>query len=154
MEHLGIMASNAVKGFKTGASSLTSLGLFLALVSNTDVISVDLIKDAQILPGLLLGCVIPFLVSSLAMNTLQKVAKGILARVSTLSRSGDVNETANADIVRIGAISSLINLLMTTSITAAGTTIVYYAFGLKVFIGFLAGKEEKKKNSFFLSIFY
>lgn len=68
-----LQVSSAMKGFTSSASAVVSFSLFIASARIFEVKSIDLMANPQVLPGLLLGTVMPFIFSALTMMTLGTV---------------------------------------------------------------------------------
>jgi K(+)-stimulated pyrophosphate-energized sodium pump len=68
------------KGFAIGSAALTALALFSAFRTAADVQVID-ISRADIMVGLLIGGMMPFLFSSMAMNAVSQAADAMIAEV-------------------------------------------------------------------------
>jgi Na+/H+-translocating membrane pyrophosphatase len=88
---LGDHMANAAKSFSAGSSSLVALSLFAAFSHIAEVSSLDLFQDPQVLPGLLVGSVMPFLFSALTMMTLDAVSKNLFFHVSSKESDAAMN---------------------------------------------------------------
>ena len=61
------------KGFAIGSAALTALALFAAFRQTADVKSIDIV-DPKVMVGLLLGGMLPFLFSAMAINAVSQAA--------------------------------------------------------------------------------
>jgi len=68
------------KGFAIGSAALTALALFAAYMQVAKVESID-VSNPTVMAGLLLGAMLPFLFSSLAMNAVGKAAMDMITEV-------------------------------------------------------------------------
>ena len=68
------------KGFAIGSAALTALALFGAYMTSADIKAIDISK-AQVMAGLLIGAMIPFLFSALAMQAVGKAAMSMIQEV-------------------------------------------------------------------------
>ncbi len=68
------------KGFAIGSAALTALALFSAFMVQTGIKSID-ISDSQVMAGLFVGGMLPFLFSSMAMNAVGKAAMAMIEEV-------------------------------------------------------------------------
>ncbi|MCB0586245.1 MAG: sodium-translocating pyrophosphatase [Phaeodactylibacter sp.] len=100
------------KGFAIGSAALTALALFAAFMTAADINSIN-IANPQVMAGLLLGGMLPFLFSSLAMGAVGRAAMDMIqevrrqfnnipelkAALDAMKRNGDkpLNEWSEAD---------------------------------------------------------
>jgi len=68
------------KGFAIGSAALTALALFAAFMTTARITSID-IAQPLVMAGLLLGGMLPFLFSSLAMNAVGRAAMDMISEV-------------------------------------------------------------------------
>ncbi len=68
------------KGFAIGSAALTGLALFGAFMTAADITSIDISK-AEVMAGLLVGGMIPFLFSALAMQAVGRAAMHMITEV-------------------------------------------------------------------------
>ncbi len=68
------------KGFAIGSAALTALALFGAYMTSAEIKSIDISK-AVVMSGLLIGAMIPFLFSALAMQAVGKAAMAMIEEV-------------------------------------------------------------------------
>jgi|NOAtaT_7_FD_contig_111_214852_length_2511_multi_4_in_0_out_0_1 K(+)-stimulated pyrophosphate-energized sodium pump len=68
------------KGFAIGSAALTALALFAAYMATAGLTSID-VAEPMVMGGLLLGGMLPFLFSSMAMNAVGKAAMDMIQEV-------------------------------------------------------------------------
>ncbi len=68
------------KGFAIGSAALTALALFAAFMVQTEINSID-ISNPQVMAGLFVGGMLPFLFSSLAMGAVGRAAMAMIEEV-------------------------------------------------------------------------
>ena len=68
------------KGFAIGSAALTALALFGAYMTSAHIQSIDISK-AEVMSGLLLGAMIPFLFSALALRAVGRAAMSMIEEV-------------------------------------------------------------------------
>ncbi|PRP75325.1 hypothetical protein PROFUN_05636 [Planoprotostelium fungivorum] len=140
LESLGHRCASVVKFFSTGSSALVSFSLFVAVAYRAGPDSVDLMKDPQVLPGLVLGAMVPFLFSSLTMMTLSQVAKSITARASFEdAAAASTTRKSHKKVAAWAVYTSMVNLLIPTTFAIAIPVSIYVIFGEEVLIGFIGG---------------
>jgi len=95
------------KGFAIGSAALTSLALFTAFTQQANIPSIDLTRPI-IIAGLFVGAMLPYLFSSLAMNSVGKAAKEMIVEVGRQFKEikGLKEGTAKADYSRCVEIST------------------------------------------------
>jgi len=74
------------KGFAIGSAALTALALFAAFMTTAEVTSID-VANPFVMAGLLLGAMLPFLFSSLAMDAVGRAAMDMIQEVRRQFRS-------------------------------------------------------------------
>jgi len=68
------------KGFAIGSAALTALALFTAYMQTAGVEKID-VSDPKVMAGLLIGGMLPFLFSSMAMGAVGRAAKSMISEV-------------------------------------------------------------------------
>ncbi|MEZ6127945.1 MAG: sodium-translocating pyrophosphatase [Planctomycetaceae bacterium] len=68
------------KGFAIGSAALTALALFAAFMATAHVKTID-IAEPKVMAGLLLGAMLPFLFSALAMQAVGRAARKMITEV-------------------------------------------------------------------------
>ena len=140
VQQLGATVSNTVKGFASGAASVVSFCLFVAFASLAGVGSIDLISDPSVLPGLLLGAMVPFLFSGLTLTTITSVSSRISHKMKeTLVSEMETDQQFLALFTDFGLSSAMWHLLVPATFAISLTESVLYFFGIKVLAGFVAG---------------
>ncbi|WP_457653208.1 sodium-translocating pyrophosphatase [Rhodocaloribacter sp.] len=95
------------KGFAIGSAALTALGLFAAFMQQADIKSID-VSNPTILAGVLLGAVLPYIFSAMAMGAVGRAAGDMIKEVGRQFReiAGLREGTAKADYARCVDIST------------------------------------------------
>ncbi|MBK8372737.1 MAG: sodium-translocating pyrophosphatase [Saprospiraceae bacterium] len=81
------------KGFAIGSAALTALALFAAFMSTAGISSID-IAQPNVMAGLLVGGMLPFLFSAFSMNAVGKAAMDMIQEVRR--QFADIPELKNA----------------------------------------------------------
>lgn len=81
------------KGFAIASAALTALALFAAFMKTANVTSID-VSNPKIMAGLLVGAMLPFVFSALAMNAVGRAAMSMIEEVRRQFR--DIPELKNA----------------------------------------------------------
>lgn len=131
------------KGFAIGSAALTALALFASFtqITKIDVMS---ISDPNVIIGLFIGGMLPFLFSSFAMQAVGKAASGIVNEVRRQWKEikGLAQGKAKPDYNKCIAIStrSALKQMIVPSLLAIFFPIVIgYVFGLQALGGLLVG---------------
>jgi K(+)-stimulated pyrophosphate-energized sodium pump len=95
------------KGFAIGSAALTALGLFAAFMQQANVPNID-VANPTILAGLLLGAMLPYVFSAMAMGAVGRAAGEMITEVGRQFREipGLREGTAKPDHERCVAIST------------------------------------------------
>jgi K(+)-stimulated pyrophosphate-energized sodium pump len=131
------------KGFAIGSAALTSIILFTAFRQQAGIEVIDLTK-VTVLSGLLLGAVIPYLFSSMAMEAIGQAAFAMINEVRRQFREkpGILDETEEPDYracIDISTSSALKHMVL-PGITAALTPLAVGVFGgVEMVAGLLMG---------------
>jgi len=135
LDSLGNTTAATGKGFAIGSAVLTALALVAAYVSAAKVETLNLL-DPTMLPGILIGSMLPYLFSALTMTAVGKAAQGIVMEVRRQFREipGLMEGTAKPDYKTCVAISTE-NALREMILPGALAVIVPLA------TGFILGKE-------------
>ncbi len=80
LDSVGNTTAAIGKGFAIGSAALTALALFGAYMTSAKLSSIDISK-AVVMAGLLLGAMVPFLFSALAMQAVGKAAMAMIEEV-------------------------------------------------------------------------
>jgi len=130
------------KGFAIGSAALTALALFSAYKVAAGVnLSLD---DAKVVMGLLIGAMLPFLFSSMAMKAVGKAANAMVAEVRRQFRENPdiMKGTAEADSMRCIEIStqgSLKEMVAPGCLAIAAPIVLGMMVGREAVGGLLAG---------------
>lgn len=130
------------KGFAIGSAALTALALFSAYKVAAGV-SLGL-EDADVVMGLLIGAMLPFVFSSMAMKAVGKAANAMVEEVRRQFREkpGIMEGTEEADSMRCVDIStkgSLKEMIAPGVLAIAAPIVIGMGFGKAAVGGLLAG---------------
>src|SRR3989339_1194820 len=131
------------KGFAIGSAALTALALFASFTQITKI-EIMSISNPDVIIGLFIGGMLPFLFSSFAMQAVGKAAGGIVNEVRRQFKEikGLTNGKAKPDYERCIAIStrSALKQMVVPSLLAIFTPIIVGKFiGLEALGGLLLG---------------
>ena len=95
------------KGFAIGSAALTALALFAAFKTTVQLESIDVLQP-KVMAGLLIGGMLPFLFSSMAMNAVGRAANAMIEEVRRQFREipGLLEGKAKAEYARCVDIST------------------------------------------------
>ena len=107
LDSLGNTTAATGKGFAIGSAVLTALALMAAYSEVTNVDAFDL-RDIDVLMGLLVGALLPFLFAALTMQAVARAANAMVQEVRRQFREipGLLEGTADADYTRAVDIST------------------------------------------------
>ena len=80
LDTVGNTTAAVGKGFAIASAALTALALFAAFMKTANVISID-VSQPQIMAGLLVGGMLPFVFSALSMNAVGRAAMAMIEEV-------------------------------------------------------------------------
>lgn len=131
------------KGFAIGSAALTALALFASFTQVTNI-KVMSISDPNVIIGLFIGGMLPFLFSSFAMQAVGKAASGIVEEVRRQWKSikGIMQGKAKPDYnqcIAISTRSALKQMMMPAIVTILTPLVVGYTFGIEALGGLLVG---------------
>jgi K(+)-stimulated pyrophosphate-energized sodium pump len=131
------------KGFAIGSAALTALALFAAYTSVVQLAGID-IMHPNVMAGLLVGGMLPFLFSSMAMRAVGRAAGQMIEEVRRQFREvpGLMEGTAPAEYtkcVTIATTAAIKEMVMPGLIAVFTPVIVGLLFGAEVLGGLLAG---------------
>lgn len=143
LDAVGNTTAATGKGFAIASAALTALALFAAFVGLAGIKSIDIYK-ANVLAGLFVGGMIPFIFSSLAIAAVGRAAMAMVQEVRRQFREipGIMERTAKPEYDKCVAIStqaSLREMMLPGAIALITPIIVGFAFGPEVLGGLLAG---------------
>ena len=135
LDSLGNTTAATGKGFAIGSAVLTALALVAAYVSAAKVESLNLL-DPTMLPGILIGAMLPYLFSALTMTAVGKAAYQIVLEVRRQFREipGLMEGTAQPDYracVGISTESALREMVLPGALAVV----------VPIVVGFVLGKE-------------
>ncbi len=143
LDAVGNTTAASGKGFAIASAALTSLALFAAFVGIAGINGID-IYHADVLAGLFVGAMIPFIFSSLAIRAVGEAAMAMVEEVRRQFRTipGIMEGTGKPEYDKCVAISteaSLKKMMLPGAIAILSPLIVGFIFGPEVLGGFLAG---------------
>ncbi len=131
------------KGFAIGSAALTSIILFSAFRQQVGVENIDLMSPL-VISGVLLGAVLPYLFSSMAMKAVGEAAFAMIEEVRRQFREkpGILDETEEPDYkkcVDISTASALKEMILPGVIAVVTPVLVGFIAGPKMLAGTLVG---------------
>lgn len=143
LDAVGNTTAATGKGFAIASAALTALALFAAYVGMAGIDSIDIYK-ADVLSGLFVGAMIPFIFSSLAIAAVGRAAMDMVNEVRRQFREipGIMEYKAKPEYekcVEISTKASLREMVAPGAIALLSPIIVGFAFGPEVLGGMLAG---------------
>jgi K(+)-stimulated pyrophosphate-energized sodium pump len=143
LDAVGNTTAATGKGFAIASAALTSLALFAAFVGVAGINSIDIYK-ANVLAGLFIGGMIPFIFSSLAIAAVGRAAMDMVNEVRRQFREipGIMEYKAKPEYEKCVAIStkaSIREMIPPGAIALIVPVVVGFTFGPEVLGGLLAG---------------
>ena len=143
LDAVGNTTAATGKGFAIASAALTALALFAAFVGLAGIDSIDIYK-ADVLAGLFVGGMIPFIFSSLAIAAVGRAAMAMVQEVRRQFREipGIMEHKAKPEYDKCVAIStqaSLREMMLPGAIALVTPVLVGFIFGPEVLGGLLAG---------------
>jgi K(+)-stimulated pyrophosphate-energized sodium pump len=143
LDAVGNTTAATGKGFAIASAALTSLALFAAFVGIAGISSIDIYK-AQVLAGLFIGGMIPFIFSSLCIAAVGRAAMDMVNEVRRQFREipGIMEYKAKPEYEKCVAIStkaSIREMIAPGAIALIVPIIFGFLFGPEVLGGLLAG---------------
>jgi K(+)-stimulated pyrophosphate-energized sodium pump len=143
LDAVGNTTAATGKGFAIASAALTALALFAAFVGIAGIDGID-IYHADVLAGLFVGGMIPYIFSSLAIRAVGEAAMAMVEEVRRQFHSipGIMEGTGKPEYDKCVAISteaSLKKMMLPGAIAILSPLIVGFIFGPEVLGGFLAG---------------
>lgn len=143
LDAVGNTTAATGKGFAIASAALTSLALFAAFVGVAGIGSIDIYK-ADVLSGLFVGAMIPFIFSALAIAAVGRAAMDMVKEVRRQFREipGIMEYKAEPEYekcVEISTKASIREMIMPGAIALISPIIVGFIFGPEVLGGMLAG---------------
>jgi K(+)-stimulated pyrophosphate-energized sodium pump len=143
LDAVGNTTAATGKGFAIASAALTALALFAAFVGLAGIDSIDIYK-ADVLAGLFVGGMIPFIFSSLAIAAVGRAAMEMVKEVRRQFKEipGIMEKKAKPEYDKCVAISteaSIREMMLPGAIAIVAPLICGFAFGPEVLGGMLAG---------------
>ncbi|MEZ4819705.1 MAG: sodium-translocating pyrophosphatase [Bdellovibrionota bacterium] len=143
LDAVGNTTAATGKGFAIASAALTALALFAAFVGIAGIDSIDIYK-ANVLAGLFVGGMIPFIFSSLAIAAVGRAAMEMVKEVRRQFKeiAGIMEYKAKPEYgrcVEISTQASIKEMIAPGAIALISPVIVGFAFGPEVLGGMLAG---------------
>ena len=143
LDAVGNTTAATGKGFAIASAALTSLALFAAFVGMAGIDRIDIYK-ANVLAGLFVGGMIPFIFSALCIQAVGKAAMDMVQEVRRQFRDipGIMEYQAKPEYEKCVAIStnaSIREMMLPGAIALITPVVVGFAFGPEVLGGLLAG---------------
>ncbi len=143
LDAVGNTTAATGKGFAIASAALTALALFAAFVGIAKIDGIDIYR-ADVLAGLFVGAMIPFIFSALAIRAVGEAAMAMVEEVRRQFRTipGIMEGTGKPEYEKCVAIStdaSIKKMMMPGAIALISPLIIGFVFGPEVLGGFLAG---------------
>ena len=143
LDSVGNTTAAAGKGFAIASAALTALALFAAFVHLAGIDSIDIFK-ADVLAGLFVGAMIPFIFSSLAIAAVGRAAMDMVREVRRQFKEipGIMEGKATPEYekcVEISTQASIREMILPGAIPLIVPVFVGFVFGPEVLGGLLAG---------------
>ena len=143
LDAVGNTTAATGKGFAIASAALTSLALFAAFVGTAGIDHIDIYK-ADVLAGLFIGAMIPFIFSSLAIAAVGRAAMAMVEEVRRQFREipGIMQGTGKPEYDKCVAISteaSIREMMLPGAIALIVPIVIGFSFGAEVLGGLLAG---------------
>ncbi|WP_375416598.1 sodium-translocating pyrophosphatase [uncultured Hymenobacter sp.] len=143
LDAVGNTTAATGKGFAIASAALTSLALFAAFMGTANIDTID-ISNADVLAGLFVGAMIPFIFSGLAIAAVGRAAMAMVQEVRRQFREipGIMEGTARPEYEKCVAISTnaaIREMLLPGAIALLTPIFFGFLFGPKVLGGLLAG---------------
>ena len=143
LDAVGNTTAASGKGFAIASAALTALALFAAFVGVAGIDSIDIYK-ADVLAGLFVGGMIPYIFSSLAIAAVGRAAMEMVKEVRRQFKEipGIMEYKAKPEYekcVDISTKASIREMVLPGLIALISPIVVGFAFGPEVLGGFLAG---------------
>lgn len=143
LDAVGNTTAATGKGFAIASAALTALALFAAFVGIAKIDGIDIYR-ADVLAGLFVGAMIPFIFSSLAITAVGQAAMAMVEEVRRQFREipGILEGKGKPEYEKCVAISteaSIKKMMLPGAIAIVSPLIIGFVFGPEVLGGFLAG---------------
>ncbi|MGI4885350.1 MAG: sodium-translocating pyrophosphatase [Janthinobacterium lividum] len=143
LDAVGNTTAATGKGFAIASAALTSLALFAAFMGTAHIDTID-ISNADVLAGLFVGAMIPFIFSALAIAAVGRAAMAMVQEVRRQFREipGIMEGTGRPEYEKCVAISTnaaIREMVLPGAIALLTPIAIGFLFGPKVLGGLLAG---------------
>jgi K(+)-stimulated pyrophosphate-energized sodium pump len=143
LDSLGNTTAATGKGFAIGSAILTALALLAAYVEAAKITDLNIL-GATMLPGILIGAMLPYLFSALTMTAVAKAAHEIVVEVRRQFREipGLMEGTGKPDYatcVGISTESALREMILPGSLAVVVPLVVGHVLGKEALAGMLVG---------------
>jgi len=143
LDAVGNTTAATGKGFAIASAALTSLALFAAFAGISGITTIDIYK-ADVLAGLFVGGMIPFIFSALCISAVGRAAMSMVQEVRRQFRDipGIMEYQAKPEYEKCVAIStqaSIREMMLPGAIALIVPIIIGFSFGPEVLGGMLAG---------------
>jgi K(+)-stimulated pyrophosphate-energized sodium pump len=142
LDAIGNTTAAIGKGFAIGSAVLTSLALFVAYTSVTSLTSIS-ITEPYVMAGLLIGALMPFVLSSLTMSSVGKAAMEIVEEVRRQFKDKDImSGKTKPDYERCITISTnaaIKEMIVPAVLAIVVPLVIGFVLGAAALGGFLAG---------------
>ena len=143
LDSLGNTTAAIGKGFAIGSAALTSLTLFVAFAAAANIDSVNLLEH-EVVCGLLLGGMVPYLFGALTMGAVGRSAEKMVQEVRRQFKeiAGIMESTAEPDYascIKISTDASLKEMVLPGILAVVCPIIVGFALGPAGLASFLGG---------------
>ncbi|MDD5748480.1 MAG: sodium-translocating pyrophosphatase [Actinomycetota bacterium] len=146
LDSIGNTTAAIGKGFAIGSAALAALALFASYSQATGLSSVNIIGDYKFIVGILLGAMLPFLFSSLALSAVGRAAFSVVEEVRRQFREivglREGAEGAKPDYskcVDITTRTAIYEMLLPGSLAIIAPLLIGRFLGKESLAGFLAG---------------
>src|SRR6478752_6411570 len=143
LDAVGNTTAATGKGFAIASAALTSLALFAAFVGIAKIDGIDIYR-ADVLAGLFVGAMIPFIFSSLAIRAVGEAAMAMVQEVRRQFKEipGIMEGTGKPEYDKCVAISteaSIKKMMLPGAIAIVAPLVIGFVLGPEALGGFLAG---------------
>ena len=143
LDSLGNTTAATGKGYAIGSAVLTALALIAAYVTAAGIDKLDLL-DPTMIPGILIGAMLPYLFSAMTMTAVGKAAYGIVLEVRRQFKEipGLMEGTAKPDYktaVDISTQSALREMVIPGVMAVVAPLLVGFVLGAEALAGMLIG---------------
>lgn len=143
LDSVGNTTAAMGKGFAIGSAALTAIALFFSYAESVDLESIDLL-NYQVVIGLFIGAMLPFLFSSMTMSSVSKAASEMIDEVRRQfkEKKGILEGTEKPDYKSCVAISTkaaLKEMLVPGIMSVVCPIAVGVILGVKALGGLIAG---------------